>query len=185
MVTGKGPASVLDQRRSAWWLWSLGGYYGPRATAFEPRIRFGVAWGSNYDWGHVQLDRLQNLGSRPVPHYWKHVQWVWGTPTLDEFLKLAPTITLRGVAEKISVPFLVVHGEHDRQIPVKYAHMLYDDLTASPKRDLKIFSDREGGVEHCSADNMAIVRDYICDWIDDTVTELRAGLHPTVETAAR
>jgi fermentation-respiration switch protein FrsA (DUF1100 family) len=70
------------------------------------------------------------------------------------------------------VPFLVVHGEHDRQIPVRYAHDLFDDLVHSPKRELKIFTEREGGVEHCSIDNLPVVRDYICDWIDETVTEL-------------
>ncbi|GAA0895962.1 alpha/beta hydrolase family protein [Pseudonocardia zijingensis] len=153
--------------------WSLGGYYGPRATAFEPRIRFGVAWGSNYDWGQVQLDRLKNQGDRPVPHYWEHVQWVWGCRDLDEFLELAPRITLRGVVDRIRVPFLVVHGERDRQIPVRYAHDLFDDLVNSPKRELKIFTDREGGVEHCSIDNLPVVRDHICDWIGETVAELR------------
>jgi dienelactone hydrolase len=155
--------------------WSLGGYYGPRATAFEPRIRFGAAWGANYDWGQVQLQRLRNQGDRPVPHYWEHVQWVWGCQDLDEFLALAPTITLRGVADRIRVPFLVVHGEHDRQIPVRYAHDLFDDLVHSPKRELKIFTEREGGVEHCSIDNLPVVRDYICDWIDETVRELSSG----------
>jgi fermentation-respiration switch protein FrsA (DUF1100 family) len=152
--------------------WSLGGYYGPRATAFEPRIRFGAAWGANYDWGQVQLQRLRNQGDRPVPHYWEHVQWVWGCRDLDEFLALAPAITLRGVVDRIRVPFLVVHGEHDRQIPVRYAHDLFDDLVHSPKRELKIFTEREGGVEHCSIDNLPVVRDYICDWIDETVREL-------------
>ncbi|MGV9675548.1 alpha/beta hydrolase family protein [Nocardia sp. NPDC003482] len=154
--------------------WSLGGYYGPRATAFEPRIRFGVAWGANYDWGQVQLDRLRRVGERPVPHYWDHVRWVWGAADMDEFLALAPRITLRGVAEHIRVPFLVVHGEHDRQISLRYAHLLYDDLRASPKRRLEVFTDRTGGVEHCSIDNLPVVRDFICDWIDETVTELRA-----------
>lgn len=152
--------------------WSLGGYYGPRATACEPRIAFGVAWGSNYDWGEVQLQRLKNQGARPVPHYWEHVQWVWGCNDLDAFLDLAPRITLRGVADKISVPFLVVHGEHDRQISVQYAHDLYNDLVSSPRRELKVFGDREGGVEHCSVDNIPVVRDYICDWISETVTTL-------------
>ncbi|WP_059008192.1 alpha/beta hydrolase family protein [Streptomyces specialis] len=152
--------------------WSLGGYYGPRATAFEPRIRFGVAWGSNYDWGEVQAQRLRNEGDRPVPHYWEHVQWVWGCANLDEFLDLAPAITLRGVADRIAVPFLVVHGENDRQIPVRYAHALYDDLVNSPKRELRIFTEREGGVEHCSIDNITVVRDHICDWIAETVAEL-------------
>jgi dienelactone hydrolase len=153
--------------------WSLGGYYGPRATAFESRIRFGVAWGANYDWGHVQLQRLQNQGDRPVPHYWEHVQWVWGCRDLGEFLALAPRITLRGILDRITVPFLVVHGEYDRQIPVRYAHDLFNDLVNSPKRELKIFTGREGGAEHCSIDNLPVVRDYICDWIDETVTELR------------
>ena len=152
--------------------WSLGGYYGPRATAFEPRIRFGVAWGANYDWGQVQVQRLRNQGSRPVPHYWEHVQWVWGCRSIEEFLALAPGITLRGILDRITVPFLVVHGEHDRQIPVRYARDLFGDLVNSPKRELKVFTEREGGVEHCSIDNLPVVRDYICDWIDETVSEL-------------
>lgn len=153
--------------------WSLGGYYGPRATAFEPRLRFGVAWGSNYDWGQVQFDRLANQGDRPVPHYWEHVQWVWGCRDLQEFLDVAPRITLRGVADRIAVPFLVAHGEHDRQIPLHYAYDLYEDLIKSPRRELKIFGDREGGVEHCSVDNQPVARDYICEWISNTVAELQ------------
>jgi fermentation-respiration switch protein FrsA (DUF1100 family) len=164
----------IDQGLVGMLAWSLGGYYGPRATACEPRLAFGVAWGSNYDWGEVQRLRLANQGDRPVPHYWDHVRWVWGCGSLEEFLELAPRITLKGVAEKIAVPFLVVHGERDRQIPVRYAQMLYDDLTASPRRELKIFGEREGGVEHCSIDNMPVVRDYICDWIAAAVAELRA-----------
>ena len=153
--------------------WSLGGYYGPRATAFESRIRFGVAWGSNYDWGAVQKARLKAEGDRPVPHYWEHVQWVWGCDSLDEFLELAPRVTLRGIVDRIRVPFLVVHGEHDRQIPVAYAHQLYDELVNSPARELKIFTDREGGVEHCSIDDVPVVRDYICDWVENTVERLQ------------
>lgn len=152
--------------------WSLGGYYGPRATAFESRIRFSVAWGANYDWGEVQRRRLANEGDRPVPHYWEHVQWVWGAKDLDDFLALAPRITLRGVMDRVEVPFLVVHGEHDRQIPVAYARALYADLVNSPKRELKVFTDREGGVEHCGVDNMPVVVDYICDWIHETVDDL-------------
>ncbi|MEW1737958.1 alpha/beta hydrolase [Nocardia beijingensis] len=164
--------------------WSLGGYYGPRATAFEPRIKFSVAWGANYDWGQVQLQRLANQGARPVPHYWEHVRWVWGARDMDEFLALAPRITLRGIMDRVSVPFLVVHGEHDRQISVEYAHALYDDLVNSPKRELKIFTDREGGVEHCSVDNLPVVADYICDWIDETICGLRTAPTPQPASAA-
>jgi hypothetical protein len=34
---------------------------------------------------------------------------------------------------------------------------------------LKIFTAREGGVEHVGADNMAYGRDYIADWFADTL----------------
>ena len=36
---------------------SLGGYYCPRAVAFEPRFACGVAWGANHDWREVQKTR--------------------------------------------------------------------------------------------------------------------------------
>lgn len=39
----------------------------------------------------------------------------------------------------------------------------------SPKRQLKWFTAREGGVEHVSADNMPAATGYIADWIHDTL----------------
>ncbi|MFU4576973.1 hypothetical protein [Pseudomonas aeruginosa] len=42
----------------------------------------------------------------------------------------------------------------------------------SPKRELKFFTHNEGGVEHCSADNMSNVRDYIADWVAETFIDL-------------
>ena len=76
---------------------------------------------------------------------------------------------LNGQMEKIHVPFLITHGQKDRQIPVKYAHQSYDQLVNSPRRELKIFSAREGGVEHVGADNMAFGRDFIADWVADVL----------------
>ena len=154
--------------------WSLGGYYAPRAAAMEKRFRLCVAWGANYNWGELQKRRLAREGDTPVPHYWEHVQWVWGKKSLDEFMAFAPKVTLEPVIDKITVPFLVTHGSNDRQIPGGYAHQQYDGAVNSPKRELKFFTPREGGVEHCSADNMSNARDYIADWIAQTFTELGA-----------
>lgn len=154
--------------------WSLGGYYAPRAAAMEKRFRLCVAWGANFNWGELQKRRLAREGDTPVPHYWEHVQWVWGKNSLEEFMALAPNVTLAPVIDKITVPFLVTHGSSDRQIPREYAHQQYDGAVNSPKRELKFFTQREGGVEHCSADNMANARDYIADWISETFLELGA-----------
>ncbi|BFG80592.1 prolyl oligopeptidase family serine peptidase [Paraburkholderia terrae] len=144
---------------------SLGGYYCPRAVAFEPRFACGAVWGANHDWREVQQARLKREGENPVPHYWKHVQWVFGAKDMDDFFDKASHMHLNGVLDKIRVPFLVTHGENDRQIPLKYAHQTFDQLTNCPKKDLFIFTARGGGVEHSSLDNPLNAGNQIADWL--------------------
>jgi dienelactone hydrolase len=147
--------------------WSLGGYYSPRAAAYEKRFALCVAWGANHNWGELQRRRLAREGDMPVPHYWDHVMWVWGQPDMDRFMALMPQVSLVGHLKNITVPFLITHGANDRQIPREYAHQSYDEAVNSPLRELKFFTKLEGGVEHVSADNMEPVRSYIVDWIAD------------------
>ena len=45
--------------------WSLGGYYCPRAAAFEKRLKFVAVWGANHNWGEVQKTRLAARGREP------------------------------------------------------------------------------------------------------------------------
>lgn len=148
---------------------SLGGYYCPRAVAFERRFACGVVWGANHDWRDVQKRRMEREGNFPVPHYWDHVRWVWGAKDNDEFMRIAESVHLDGVVERIKVPFLVTHGEKDSQIPLKWAHRTYEQLENSPKRELKIFTEREGGVQHSSFDNSANAGAYIADWVAETL----------------
>ena len=148
---------------------SLGGYYCPRAVAMEPRFACGVAWGANHDWRDVQKQRLLKEGNFPVPHYWAHVCWVWGAKDIDDFMRIAEDVHLDGVVERIRVPFLVTHGEKDSQIPLKWAQRTYEQLVNSPKRELKIFTDREGGVQHASFDNSINAGHYIADWVAETL----------------
>jgi dienelactone hydrolase len=157
----------VDRRQIGMMGWSLGGYYAPRAAAYEERFALCVAWGANHNWGELQRRRLAREGDRPVPHYWDHVMWVWGQPDMESFMALMPQVSLVGHLANIKVPFLITHGAHDRQIPLEYAHQSYDEAVNSPDRELKIFTAREGGVEHVSADNMEPVRSYIADWIAD------------------
>ncbi|WDM61751.1 prolyl oligopeptidase family serine peptidase [Pseudomonas sp. NEEL19] len=148
---------------------SLGGYYCPRAVAFEPRFACGVVWGANHDWREVQKRRLEKEGSFPVPHYWAHVRWVWGAKDMDDFMAIAENVHLDGVLDRIKVPFLVTHGEQDSQIPLKWAHRTYEQLVNSPKRELKIFTSREGGVQHSSFDNSVNAGQFIADWVAETL----------------
>ncbi len=144
---------------------SLGGYFVGRAVAMEPRFACGAVWGANHNWAEVQHKRLRREGENPVPHYWNHVMWVFGADDMDDFMRKTAGMHLNGVMEQIQVPFLVTHGARDRQIGVEYAHQSYDQLVNSPLRELKIFTDREGGVEHVGVDNISYARDYIADWL--------------------
>jgi dienelactone hydrolase len=148
---------------------SLGGHFAPRAVAYEPRFASGACWGANHNWAEVQQKRLKREGENPVPHYWNHVMWVFGASDIDDFHRKTADMNLNGHMDRIRVPFLVTHGASDRQISVEYAHQAYEQLVNSPRRELKIFTEREGGVEHVGADNMAFGRDYIADWFADTL----------------
>lgn len=155
----------VDPARIGMMGWSLGGYYAPRAACYEKRFKLCVSWGANHNWGELQARRLQREGDRPVPHYWDHVMWVWGQPDMDSFMAYVPRITLNGHMQNMTVPYLVTHGANDRQIPIEYAHQSHDQAVNSPDLELKFFTDREGGVEHVSADNMEPSCSYICDWV--------------------
>ena len=100
--------------------------------AFEPRFASGAVWGANHNWAEVQQKRLRREGENPVPHYWSHVHWVFGAGHMEDFLQKSADMHLDGVMEKIRVPFLVTHGEKDRQISVDYAHRSHDQLVEQP-----------------------------------------------------
>lgn len=152
--------------------WSLGGYYAPRAAAFEKRFALVVAWGANHDWGAVQRRRREREGERPVPHYWEHVLWVWGRDDLDSFFDFADDIHLNGVVEKITVPFLIAHGENDQQIPLEHAQRSYEQAVNSPKRQLRVFTPEEGATEHIGLDHLPHVSTFVADWVAGTFAEL-------------
>lgn len=159
----------VDARRIGMTGISLGGHFAPRAVAFEPRFAAGAVWGANHNWAEVQQKRLKREGENPVPHYWAHVMWAFGASSMEQFLARASDMHLNGVMERIRVPFLVTHGEKDRQIAREYAQQSYEQLVNAPRRELKIFTKREGGVEHVGADNMSYARDYIADWFAEVL----------------
>jgi dienelactone hydrolase len=161
--------SFVDPHRIGMVGISLGGHFTPRALAFEKRFASGAVWGANHNWGEVQHQRLRREAENPVPHYWTHVRWVFGAKDMEQFLKTACDMNLNGILDRIEVPFLVTHGANDRQIRLDYAHQTFEQLQRSPRRELKIFTPREGGIEHVGADNMSFGRDYIADWFADTL----------------
>ena len=163
--------SDVDPERIGIMALSLGGYYAPRAAAFEKRLKCCVAWGAIWDYGEIYKPRL--AGSKgtelPVSAWSDHFKWVFGRDTLEEAAEIATHFTLEGVAEKITCPLLVVHGENDRQIPLRHAEKTIEAAVNSPGRKLKVFALTDGGAEHCQADNSAMFIDYAGHWIAETL----------------
>jgi dienelactone hydrolase len=143
---------------------SLGGYYAPRAAAFEKRFKCCVAWGATWSFSYVveQLVTPEMRGDHLLNFQFA---WITGQKTLEDTLAVARKMTLEGIADKITCPFLVVHGEKDRLIPISIAQKTIDAAVNCPVKKLKIFTSAEGGVDHCQVDNVALVREYISDWV--------------------
>jgi dipeptidyl aminopeptidase/acylaminoacyl peptidase len=89
---------------------------------------------------------------------------VFGTTSLDETRAIVRQMTLEKAAAHITCPFLIVHGENDRQIPLWHAEKTYEHAVNCADRELKIFQLADGAAEHCGADNGSLVVDYITDW---------------------
>jgi len=160
----------VDARRVAIAGVSMGGYLAPRACAFEPRYAACVAWGGHYDYHESWIRRRKEMESGgtkvSAPHF--HLMWVLGVPDMDTAMAKLKDYTLAGVADKITCPFLVVHGEHDSIVPVAYARRLYE-AAASSKKTLRIFTAEEGGSEHCQGDNRILGANYVADWVADNL----------------
>ncbi len=149
--------------------YSFGGYYAPRAAAFEKRYAACVAFGAMHQdlYGRqraMRQDQLDHPEKISQSHF--QMQFILGAPTPDAAVEMTKRFTLDGVADKITCPLLVVHGINDRIVPVDAAQALYDAAGTSVKT-LKIFYPEEGGAEHCQVDNLQVGVDYIADWLQD------------------
>jgi alpha-beta hydrolase superfamily lysophospholipase len=156
----------VDPARVAIGAYSAGGYYAPRAAAFEKRYAACIAWGPHYDyhanWQKRWAAMKKDGASVATSHF--QLPWVLGTPDMEAAMKKLEKFTLAGVAEKIACPMLITIGSEDRLVGVETAHQLYDAV-GSRDKTLKIFTREDGGFEHCQADNRQVGIDFVADWL--------------------
>jgi dienelactone hydrolase len=144
---------------------SMGGYYAPRAAAFEKRIKACVAWGAFHDLGGV-VQNLLETNAHSAPSF--QAAWVFGMDDSDdpaERAQIIPRFSLDGVAEQIEAALLVLHGEDDRQVPVEQARRTYEQATSARTRELKIYPKGSWGDQHCQCDDPSLAVDYLSDWL--------------------
>ena len=87
---------------------SLGGYYAPRAAAFEPRVKAVAGVSGAFNFGEV-WDARPSLTKETFQHH-------SGAANPEEAREKAFELSLEGVAERIEQPLLVVTGKLDRLV---------------------------------------------------------------------
>lgn len=99
----------LDADRIGLWGVSLGGYYAPRAAAYEKRVKACMALGGPYDFG-TAWQGLPELTREAFRVRSKR-------DTLEEAERHAATLTLSKAASRITCPIYIMNGKLDRIVP--------------------------------------------------------------------
>jgi len=158
----------VDPRKVTVMGYSFGGYYASRVAAFEKRYAAGVAFAAlHWDLAGWQreIKRRHEVDPKNTAQSAFHFRWIMGhIDDGDAAIEKAKKFSLAGVAEQITCPFLIVHGQDDKVVPVASAHKLYEAV-GSKRKTLRILTAEDGGTYHAQADNRQVGVDYIADWI--------------------
>lgn len=131
---------------------SMGGYYAPRAAAFEPRIRAVAGISGPYDMS-ANWDNLPSLTRETLQHH-------TGSASEEEARSRAAELNLSGVAERVTQPALIVTGRLDRLIPWEDTKRIADEI---PGAEWVLYDD---GTHVCN--NLPFrYRPLVGDWMAD------------------
>jgi 2,6-dihydroxypseudooxynicotine hydrolase len=134
---------------------SLGGYYAPRAAAFEPRVRAAAGVSGPWNFGEV-WDKRPSLTKETFQH---HTQ----SSSLEEAREKAFELSLEGVAEQIEQPLLVITGKQDRLVLWEESKKIAD---AAPNATWVLFD--EGN--HVCNNIPYKYRPLTADWLTEHLT---------------
>lgn len=147
----------LDTKRIGLGGVSMGGYYAPRAAAFEKRVKACMAFGGPYDLG-AAWDGLPEL-TREAFRVRSHCA------TQEDARRHAATLTMADAASRITCPIFIMNGRLDRIIPSKDAERLAREV----KGPVELLMIDDGN--HVANNRAYRWRPYSADWIAD---QLRA-----------
>jgi pimeloyl-ACP methyl ester carboxylesterase len=145
---------------------SLGGYNAVRVAAFEPRVRATAIWAAPPDFSGKSV-RLTSAAAGRIGQMAAYL----GTDTTDELLAGLAAMDLHHVAGQVTGPVLMVHGESDQLVPIRWARELFDRF-ATVDKELVVYPAGQPGCVHCQMDSVVLAQRDICDWLDDNLALL-------------
>lgn len=135
---------------------SMGGYMAARCAAFDPRFKVCMIFGAVWSYYDIWKSRPDN---HPLAEIVKHIV---GAETMADARERLKLFSLDGVADKITMPTYVLHGEDDRQNVVENAYKVRDALTC--EHVVEIIPKEESGSAHCCIDDFTKTFSMY-DWI--------------------
>jgi 2,6-dihydroxypseudooxynicotine hydrolase len=143
--------AYLDAAKIAMWGVSLGGYYAPRATAYEKRIRACIALSGPFEWKEIwgALPVLTREAFRVRSH----------CATEADAQRHAATLSMKEAAAKIACPIFIVTGRQDRLVPASHA----ERLAKSVSGPVELLIVEDGG--HNANNRPYRYRSRTADWL--------------------
>ena len=171
---------------------SWGGYLALRSAAFDKRIKKVVAYDILYDGFDCMINpfpkllqiiikilfifkariifnkMMEKLMRKILILQWAITQgkYITGTNDVYDFYNHLSKHTLKNIMEKIECDVLLLAGERDHYIPSKHYSILMKGIKNAKSIKGKIFTEKEGGSEHCQIGNHKLAIDYIINWIN-------------------
>ena len=158
---------------------SMGGYFAPRAAAFEERIDGVVAYDTCYDFGEVASriisaaknpEALKNTG---VSWAYHNARWTMGTKDIDETIQACAAYTLAPVADRIRQHVLMLAGTEDHFIPFHQTADFEKALVNARSVTRRIFDGPSGGAGHCQGGALTLYHAAVFDWLLEKFPECR------------
>lgn len=141
--------SDVDRKRIGVYGTSMGGYFAGRGAAFEKRPVAVVLQSAWYD----VLEDSYNF----CPSFRPHLRYMVGAGTDTEARRLLRDFNFRGIANKITSPIFIAHGENDDVVRFAGAKRLYQELSSKEKH----FKAVAGARHNLDGEVLGLV-DWLC-----------------------
>ena len=152
---------------------SGGGYYVPRAAAFEKRIKACIANSLLYDLDRIFRSSMLKFGDLfkkhdPMTyHIVDMIAWRWGAR--NPLGLIAKNKDFKFDPSLINCPTLILIGEGEYKGSKEVQRQQHAGLEAvqNPHKDLVIAPLNEGGGHHVLGENLSLMSQIVFDWLDD------------------
>lgn len=169
---------------------SMGGYLAPRAAAYDKRIDGVAAFDVCYDFQEAALrkvpvflrniynkgytgviDRLLNMKMKSSPGvHWgvQNAAWTMGAQSPSDLLHIFDQYNLKEESKLITCDVLIAAGEKDHHFPLKQVETFQSALTNARSVTTRIFTEQEGGHEHCQMGAISLFHEAFFEWVEKT-----------------